>query len=58
MFYTQRVIDIPDGLPKWTGINDNSELIEDSPPELIQENERKRRREMEEQSNGVNDGHK
>ncbi|KAI4135262.1 MAG: hypothetical protein LQ347_000833 [Umbilicaria vellea] len=40
MFYGQRVVDIPDGKPKWTGINKESELIEDSPPEL-----KKRKRE-------------
>lgn len=34
MFYSQRVVDIPDGKPKWTGVNDQSELIEDSPPHL------------------------
>ena len=34
MFYTQRVVDIPDGKPKWTGINNESELIEDSPKDL------------------------
>ncbi|KAK0935994.1 hypothetical protein LTR29_012455 [Friedmanniomyces endolithicus] len=42
MFYEQRVMDIPDGLPKWSGINDDSDLIEDSPPEEVKENERKR----------------
>ena len=47
MFYTQRVVDVPDGLPKWTGINQDSELVEDSPPEMIQELERKRKREVE-----------
>lgn len=46
MFYGQRVIDIPDGLPKWTGINETSDLIEDSPPELIKEMERKRQKEQ------------
>ncbi len=35
MFYSQRVVYIPDGKPKWTGMNDKSDLIEDSPPELI-----------------------
>jgi hypothetical protein len=40
MFYDQRVVDVPDGLPKWTGLNDESDLIEDSPPELIQERAR------------------
>ncbi|MCJ1461968.1 hypothetical protein MMC07_000568 [Pseudocyphellaria aurata] len=34
MFYNRRVVDIPDGKPKWTGLNEKSELIEDSPPEL------------------------
>lgn len=44
MFYEQRVVDIPDGLPKWSGINDgeDSNLMEDSPPELVKEVERKR----------------
>lgn len=42
MFYDQRVMDIPDGLPKWTGLSGDSELIEDSPPELVKEMERKR----------------
>ena len=42
MFYGQRVIDIPDGLPKWDGISGESGLIEDSPPDLVRENERKR----------------
>ncbi|KAH7396113.1 Mss4-like protein [Pyrenochaeta sp. MPI-SDFR-AT-0127] len=42
MFYGQRVMDIPDGLPKWSGINDESDLIEDSPPDMVQEQERKR----------------
>ena len=45
MFYGQRVMDIPDGLPKWTGINDQSDLIEDSPPELVKKLERKREEE-------------
>lgn len=45
MFYGQRVMDIPDGLPKWTGLNNESDLIEDSPPELVKEIERKRENE-------------
>jgi len=48
MFYGQRVMDIPDGLPKWTGINGESDLIEDSPPEQVRELERKREAEREE----------
>ena len=42
MFYGQRVVDVPDGLPKWDGLNDASNLIEDSSPELVRELERKR----------------
>lgn len=34
MFYTRRVVDIPDGKPKWSGLNDQSELLEDGHPEL------------------------
>jgi len=41
MFYGQRVVDIPDGLPKWDGISNDSNLIEDSPPELVKEREQK-----------------
>jgi hypothetical protein len=48
MFYGQRVMDIPDGLPKWSGLNDTSDLIEDSPPEMIREIERKREQERQE----------
>ena len=35
-------MDIPDGLPKWSGLDNDSDLIEDSPPELVKERERKR----------------
>lgn len=45
MFYGNRVLDIKDGLPKWAGMQDKSELIEDSPPEAI----KKRKREIEEE---------
>jgi hypothetical protein len=45
MFYGQRCIDIPDGLPKWTGLNKESELIEDSPPDQIKEHARQREEE-------------
>jgi len=45
MFYGQRVVDIPDGKPKWTGKNDDSDLIEDSPPAAI----KKRKRDLEDQ---------
>ena len=42
MFYTQRVIDIADGQPKWTGLDSSSDLIEDSPQEMIDELKRER----------------
>lgn len=47
MFYGERVMDIPDGLPKWTGLNNDSDLIEDSPPELV----RKRKQEQAKEKN-------
>jgi hypothetical protein len=47
MFYGQRVMDIPDGLPKWSGLSGESDLIEDSPKEKIVELERKREEERE-----------
>ena len=48
MFYPQRMVDIPDGKPKWSGIDGQTDLIEDSPPELV----RKRKHEqMEEKAN-------
>jgi hypothetical protein len=42
MFYGQRVMDVPDGLPKWSGLSGDSDLIEDSPPDMVREHERKR----------------
>jgi hypothetical protein len=47
MFYGQRVMDIPDGLPKWSGLSGESDLIEDSPKDKVQELERKREQERE-----------
>ncbi|KAK7045298.1 Mss4-like protein [Favolaschia claudopus] len=35
IFYGQRVMDIRDGLPKWSGMGGESELIEDSPAEEV-----------------------
>jgi hypothetical protein len=59
MFYEKRLVDIPDGLPKWSGMSGKSDLIEDSPPEAV----KKRKREVEEESekdqngeNGEKDG--
>lgn len=44
MFYPERVIDVPDGLPKWTGINQQSELCEDTDVDTVREYERKRQK--------------
>ncbi|CZS94218.1 uncharacterized protein RAG0_04277 [Rhynchosporium agropyri] len=44
MFYANRVVDINDGLPKWAGMQDDSELIADTPAEDI----KKRKREVDE----------
>jgi len=49
IFYSQRVMDIPDGLPKWAKIDKTSDLIEDSPPEMVQELERQRKKQMDSQ---------
>ncbi|TVY18151.1 hypothetical protein LARI1_G003653 [Lachnellula arida] len=48
MFYGSRLVDVKDGLPKWTGLDGKSELIEDSPVEMV----RKRKREIEEEEAG------
>jgi hypothetical protein len=50
MFYEQRVVDIPDGLPKWSGMSGKTDLIGDSPAEDV----KKRKREIEEEENGEN----
>jgi len=45
MFYDNRVVDINDGLPKWSGMQGESDLIADSPAEDV----KKRKREVEEE---------
>jgi hypothetical protein len=52
MFYGKRLYDFPDGLPKWSGLSGDSDLIEDSPPEAI----KKRKREVEEKGKEEKDG--
>ncbi|KAI1813527.1 Mss4-like protein [Poronia punctata] len=32
IFYSQRVVDLPDGKPKWVGLDDGSELMKDVKP--------------------------
>lgn len=29
LFYPQRVVDLPDGKPKWSGLDDKSELLDE-----------------------------
>ena len=48
MFYPRRVLDINDGKPKWTGINNTSELIADSPAETVKKRKREKNEEDEE----------
>ncbi|KAK6581779.1 hypothetical protein PZA11_005476 [Diplocarpon coronariae] len=45
MFYADRAVDINDGLPKWAGMQGQSDLIADSPAEAV----KKRKREVEEE---------
>jgi hypothetical protein len=52
MFYEKRLMDIPDGLPKWSGMQGESELIEDSPPGEV----RKRKREIEQEEKDEENG--
>lgn len=52
MFYSQRLVDIPDGKPKWSGMSGKSDLIEDSPQEEI----KKRKREIEDEKKAERDG--
>ena len=51
MFYPRRVLDINDGKPKWTGINNSSELIADSPGEAV----KKRKREEDKENKKENE---
>jgi hypothetical protein len=52
IFYEKRVVDIPDGLPKWSGMQGKSDLIEDSPAEDV----KKRKREIEEEEKDEREG--
>ena len=51
MFYPQRVVDIPDGKPKWTGLSDSSDLLDEDGNSLPDEENKKRKQEMEEMNN-------
>lgn len=49
IFYGQRVVDIADGLPKWSEANDKSDLIEDSPEDAKKEYEEKKKKDKAEE---------
>lgn len=52
MFYEQRLLDIPDGKSKWSGMSEKSDLICDSPAEAIKKRKRELEEEEEEKRNG------
>lgn len=56
MFYKDRVVNVPDGLPKWSGMMDESELIEDTPENDVKEYERKQLKEKVERQKKGDDG--
>lgn len=58
MFYEKRVVDIPDGKPKWAGMSKKSELIADSPPAEIKKRKREMEEEKKEEQNGQKNGDK
>lgn len=58
MFYSRRVVDIPDGKPKWTGLNDKSDLIEDSPQHLKRKREEEKEEKEEEEKKGKKEADK
>lgn len=57
MFYGQRLLDIPDGKPKWTGISGKSDLGWDSPQDAIEEKEKKKKEEEEKKAKKEDDEH-
>jgi hypothetical protein len=54
MFYEKRLVDIADGLPKWSGMSGKSDLIEDSPPEAVKKRKREIKEEREKEQNSEN----
>lgn len=45
MFYGQRLVDIPDGKPKWSGMEKTSDLGWDSPKEAIEKRKKEKKEE-------------
>jgi hypothetical protein len=54
MFYAQRHVDIPDGLPKWSGMEKESDLIEDSPKEMMEQQKREKEGQKQEEEGNEN----
>ncbi|KAG8530493.1 uncharacterized protein KY384_004996 [Bacidia gigantensis] len=54
MFYPRRVVDVPDGKPKWSGISGSSELVEDT----SEEDRHKHKKAKQEQEQKENKEHK
>ncbi|KAK5654276.1 hypothetical protein OQA88_7452 [Cercophora sp. LCS_1] len=48
MFYSQRVVDVKDGLPKWEGMNDDSPLLHEETGEKIPDSGPNKRQKREE----------
>lgn len=48
MFYSQRVVDVRDGLPKWEGMNDDSPLLDEETGERLPESGPNKRQKREE----------
>ena len=49
MFYSRRVVDINDGKPKWSGINNASELLTDNPSDAVKKRKRQEETEWKEE---------
>lgn len=46
---------IPDGLPKWSGLNEESELMEDTDAEFVRDYERKRKKQKDQEKENGNE---
>ena len=61
MFYPRRIVDVPDGKPKWSGINGSSELVSEGvEPEAAAHKHKKAKTEQdgEKRENGEGEGEK
>lgn len=56
MFYGQRCVDVPDGIMKWEGMSEDSELIEDTSEEDKKVWEKKKKEKEQEEKEKEKDG--